>query len=293
MVSVANELKNVVIGYASNPQIFCEFWYTWAEQCVTLPRWKYCLEVWWAQWWSCARVWWFWWYSSWKINITQNTVAYIQVWWAWTTWTWVDWWYNGWWRGCSINNRSMTSWWWWTDIRLWTNDLYHRVIVAWWWWGWAETDYWCWTWLNWAGWWLNWINNCWNSDRRYWYWWTQTSWWGARTETNWDSSYITTCLVWKFWQWGWADGISTAYINWWGWGWYWGWAWWPDWWAWWGSWYIWSATSCSCHPNQSCMSWICYMTDWILCAWNTTFPSPSWWTETWHSWCWYAKISSV
>lgn len=288
MVSVANELKDVVIGYA--PQNLCvEFWYTWCEQCVNLRKWTYCLEVWWASWFCCEDYASGRWggYSVWCITLTSPQTAYVYVWWH---PTWQAWWWNGW----GNWYYSYWMWWWgWTDIRLWWNTLCHRIIVAWWSWGNNCTlatniaQWWAWGWACWMEWYCN-TYNSWIWYNRSWWWASQTSWWVARN-TSWSA--------WSFWQWGSSCGWYNAWG--WGWGWYgWGWAYdndsdndWRWWWGW--SWYTWTASTCSSHPAPACLNWIPYLTGAACCPWCVSFPSPAWWTETWHFWHWCVRIQQI
>ena len=268
------------------------YWYTWWQQSVCLPKWTYKLEVWWAQggtWcsWYQPR----WWYSQWCICIQSNTVLYLYVWWAWTNWNTANGWRNWWWYAHS-GNRKTTSWWWWTDIRIWWNTLYHRRIVAWWGWGWR--DWWnqwntsqtqsSWGWTSW----LSWYSYDWNCTSSRWGWgWTQTSAWRTGTAQNSETLYAAS-----FWCW-WYTSSSSSYWEWWGWGWYWWGAWSADanWWGW--SWYVYTSSTCSSAP-----SWYCHCVDYFLCnayscAWNTSFPTAAWWTETWHTWNGCAKITPI
>lgn len=288
MVSVANELKNVYIWEYTQPTQ-TDFCYTWAEQCVTLQPWTYKLQVWWAS--SSNTNWvWCWWYSEWCITLSEPTIAYVYVWSTWASAAGsvtgsVDWWYNWWWAWyvCSY----AANWWGWgTDIRIWWNTINHRRIVA----GWAGgcgyySNAWCWWYWGGITWWT-WCNNgsWWSCGT----WWSQTAWWA-----NWNSNYSCT-TNWSFWQW-WC---KYSYVNcWWSWWWGWWYWWWPWWWYaqawWWWSGYVYNSSTCSCAP-----SWYCHCTDYFLtnaftCCWIVQFPSPNWWTETWHLWNGYAKIYRV
>ena len=265
-----------------------DFCYTWAEQCVNLKKWTYCLEVWWASWFCCEAYASGRWggYSVWCITLTSPQTAYVYVWWhpTWQTWWWNGWgnWYSSYWMW----------WWWWTDIRMWWKTLCNRVIVAWWSWGNNCTiancyaQWWAWGWACWMQWYSNTASSGWAN--RDWWWGTQTSWWVA-----WSSGWS----AWTFWQW-WT---SCSWYNAWGWGWGWyGWGWAYDndsdndwrWWGW-GSWYTWTASTCSSNPAPACLSWIPYLTGAACCPWCVSFPSPDWWTETWHFWHWYVRITKI
>lgn len=301
MVSVANELKNVVIGYASNPQIFCDFWYTWAEQCVTLPRWKYKLQVWWAWWWSCndnckGK----WWYSEWCITLPEETTLYVYVWWQWSrcSWWWyvVNWWWNGWGNARVYSKPEVWSWWWWTDIRIWWNTLYHRRIVAWGWWGGWNADIWQWFWWGWCCWlwcWTwSWIIDYTGYRSGVWpTYWSQTSPWDVHAYSSWE---VWSSVAASFWQWWYMYANCTSNTSTWWW-----WGWWYWWWVenhkswWWWSWYTYNSSTCWYAPNWYCHCTKYFLTNWISCCWNQSFPSPDWNTETWHSWNGCVKISSV
>lgn len=211
------------------------FGYTWSEQSFTAPAdWYYILECWGASWWRDNRSnyeWWRWWYAKWKVFLTAWTVLKIYVWWQWKRWqsALTDYAFNGWWRWWFSNYRSInwSNWWWgwWTDIRIWWNTLYHRLIVAWW------------------GWWSspnrsdNWSSMCWGWEEG---------------DSPVASNKWTQTDGWQFWAWfssncNWENNYYSA--NWWGWGWYW---WgkncwynssdsWNDtsWYAWWWSWFVW------------------------------------------------------
>lgn len=251
--------------------IDCCFWYTWAEQSITLQPHEYCLEVWWASWWYNNYCW-KWWYSSWCITIPSETTVYIYVWWCWWYWSWAAWWRNWWWISWTYWGNNPSWWWWWaSDIRIWGNTLYHRRIVAGWGWGWWHNhayDYW------WVWWWI-----CWEKWKNY-SWWTTTYYTIQATQTSWASFWNwTNWYSWTTWWWG-------------GWWWYWwGWTCW-EWWSWW-SWYVYTSSTCSSTP-----SWYYHCTAYFLanaytCCWLVSFPSPSWSTETWHSWCGCVRIRSL
>ena len=271
--------------------IDCCFWYTWAQQGITLEPHTYCIEVWWASWWTYWSAAGKWWYAGWCITLTNATCLYIYVWWCWT-YTFTNsgcnpWWWNWGWNWYNYSTTYIWPWgWWWTDVRIWGNTLYHRRIVAGWGWGWwyySSCSAMCW----WAGWWANWVQ-WWNYSSRYWgNWWTQTSWW---------SNSRTCCMVtWSFWQ-GWYKTSWYGWYNWsWGWGgWYWGWAWSAvSAWGWGWSWYVYTSSTCSSAPSWYCHCTAYYFTNSCCCCWIVSFPSPSWWTETWHSWCGCVRIRSI
>lgn len=268
------------------------FSYTWWQQTITLEPHKYCIEVWWAQGWGSynnnpgAK----WAYAAWTIEFTSQTTLYIYVWWQWwcsnSLWchSWIAWWYNWWWTwwGTYYSGWCSSVWWGWggTDVRYNWATLCNRFIVAWgwagWWsqrcssyyyyscgWGWA--DNWCWVWC-----------------------WTQTAAWRC----------------WWFWQWA----NATAPSNWrsttpgWGWGWY--------WWGWccvndsawtssalvcasgWSS-YTYTSSTCWNHPNKACLWNLPLMTNAVCCWCWSSFPTASWGTETWHSWCGCVRIRSL
>lgn len=258
-----------------------DFCYTWDAQSVSLPAWSYKLQVWWAEggyytWGSASGKWG---YAEWCITLNNATCLYIYVGWTWAatnTNNWQNaWWFNWWWAGYNYSTNYIWTWGWWgTDIRIWWNTLYHRRIVAgwgWWWWYYPSCSSMCW----WVGWWACWIWWWAYGSYPWWGWWTQTSWW-----TN---SYFCNMVAWSFWQ-GWYKTNWTSWYNWsWGWWWwYWGWAWaavsaW--WWGW--SWYIYTSTSSV--PSWYCTCSAYYICNGHTCLWNTVIPSPSWWTETWHS----------
>jgi len=270
------------------------FWYTWAAQSILLKPHTYCLEVWWASWWVWSWWWenmrWLWWYSGWCLKITSNTTLYIYVWECWAqdqVWKFNWWapWQERWGWQCA-------SWWWWTDISLcwWTwdstNHWYSRIIVAWWWWATWEVPssqcWWHWWWCSWTVWWSNHVA---------WWPWTQTSaWWNYYNCSN----YRVVCAA-SFGKWWTAyDTCHSSYdANWWWGGWY-GWGWgWDDWWGWWWSWYVFTSATVWNYPSWRIPTSNYYLTNAYSCAWNTSFPSPSWWTETWHSWYWCARIRSL
>lgn len=269
------------------------FWYTWAEQSILLHPATYKLEVWWAEWGS---YWWTvsgkWWYSAWVLTLNRDTCLYIYVWWIWCSWTGNSaqnpWWWNWGWAWYNYNTTYIWTWWgWWTDIRIWWNTLYHRRIVAWWWgWGWYIS--WCSAMCWWSWWGCCWLN-----------WWAYSSWpwWTKWTQTAWGSNGCFCYMVaWTFWCWWYKTSWNGWYSwSWWGWGWYWWWAWSAvsAWWGW-GSWYVYDSTTCSNAP-----SWYCHCTDYFLiygvsnCNYCTAFPSPTWWNEQGHCWCWCVRIRSL
>ena len=269
-----------------SPFVTTCWWYTWAEQTTVLQPWTYKLEVRWAQWWSSWGIWWKWWYSAGCITLSSTTTLYIYVWGAWTWWSYVSaWWWNGW-GGWCASQRVSTSWWWATDIRIWWNTLYYRRIVAWWGWWWVDSNYgqpaWVWWWCNWTNGYSYWWDTPWNRGGC---WGTQTAWWNAKNDSSFWSKYN-----WSFWQWWWG---CSCYITWWWWGWYWWWSWWPDWSWWWWSWYIYNSSTCVNAPSwyHHCTEY--FLTNWVSCCWNQSFPTPAWWIETWHSWNGCIKISPV
>lgn len=260
------------------------FWYTWGQQSITLQPHKYCLEVWWAEWWrwiknwSTTTNWGRWWYSWWCITLNTSTTLYIYIWWKWcslwrSTYGTASWWYNWWWDVRTY--WSWWAWWWWTDIRIWWNTLYYRRIVAGWWgWTWWLCTWWAWWWICWVSWWC-------------WWWWTQTSWWWSWWWTScfWYSSWS----FWQWWCWSW-------YTEWWwgGWWWWYGWGWTSyQWWAWWWSWYVYTSATCWNAPSGYSHCTAYFLTNAYTCCWTVSFPSPSWGTETWHSWCWCVRIRSL
>ena len=268
------------------------FWYTWAEQCITLNPWKYCIEVRWAEWWkgasSCYANWPKWAYAAWTIKLTSQSTFYIYVWWKWcntgsygshsVAWWW-NWWWTWWWTNRDCANSWVWWWWWWTDVRYNWNTLYNRFIVAGWWaWGWAMRYY---------------------SDRPY----TSNNWWGwgAQWYWAWPGTQTSAWRCWSFWQWAnmsWWYNNSTA--PWWWWWWY-GW-WWcfsvsNDWCAvacgsWWSS-YTYTSDTCWNHPCKICLWDLPLMTNAVCCWCADTFPTADGWTETWHIGCWCVKISKA
>lgn len=284
-------LWDILVRWWPRPEP-CLFCYTWTEQYYTVPKkWIYKLQVWWAQgWYYSSNPYGKWWYSEWCICLDANTCLYIYVWWQWCSWyNWAvaAWWWN--WGWCWYSYSWRYDWWWgWgTDIRIWWNTIYYRRIVAWWGWGsWQYSSYiWCW----WVWWWTNWIT-WWTAYSSYywWNWWTQVSGWAGW----WNWQYM---IAWSFWQWGYKTAWSSWYNGSWWWGWrYW---WWP-WsavsaWGWWGSWYVYTSSTCSNAPSWYCHCSNYYLINAYTCAWDTTFPDISWWTETWHVWCWYAIICFI
>lgn len=275
----------------------CCFWYTWAQQSITLDPWTYKLEVWWAQGWTwnnsypACWCWWKWWYSSGCITLTSTTTVYVYVWWqgcfCTTTSAIVAGWWNWWGNWSNYNSEYVAAWWGWgTDIRIWWNTLYYRRIVAWWWWGggcycWAPTCLLCW----WAWWGINWcpwaVYSGYSSSG-----WSQTSWW---------ASGCCWYTVWTFWQWG----SKTSWNNWYNWGWWWwGWYGWWAWWAvstwWWGwSWYVYNSSTCWYAPSWYYHNTSYFLTGAYTCCWLNSFPTAAWWTEVGHSWHGCAKISAV
>jgi len=271
------EVQNIYIWeYA--PPTPTDFEYTWAEQCIDLRKWTYCLEVRWAQWWNN---WWKWWYSSWCITLNNKEAVYIYVWQCWYNGTSSA--FNWWWRWSC----TWRWWWWgwWTDIRIGWNTLYHRRIVAgWWWWkdaSWNCYDWWVWWWCTW------WSVSRWNSSSAAWCGWTQTAaWW---YDNNWATA--TWSWFWVWWYWNCSDSSNYA-ITWWGWWRYWWWGGQANSWWWW-SWYVYNSSTCSNAPSWYCHCTAYFLTNANTYVWTASFPSPSWWTETWHTWNGYARITPI
>lgn len=268
------------------------FWYTWWQQTITLEPHTYCIEVWWAQGWGSYNnnPWAKWAYAAWTIEFTSQTTLYIYVWWQWwcssSIWchSWIAWWYNWWWTWwwTYYSSWSSSTGWGWggTDVRYNWTTLYNRFIVAWGWAGWWTQSYGsyyyysCWWW--WA------VNGCWT------WWWTQTS----------------AGQNWSFWQWAnaYANINWRSTVPWWGWWWYWG--WWCSYndsgWAssalvcasGWSS-YTYTSSTCWNHPNKACLWSLPLMTNAVCCWCWSNFPTASWSTETWHSWCGCVRIRSI
>lgn len=262
------------------------FDYTWAEQSYSVKQtWKYKLQVWWAEWWyargSASYKGWRWWYAEWIIQLAVWETLYAYVWWRWANWTtsltgaafngWWKWWYS------AYSGSDWRNWWGWggTDLRIWWNTLYHRVIVAWW--GWGGTP-----------------NK--SQSNAHWGW---NEWWYDYSWKQWTQTWGNA-----FWVWGSSssNGEWNRYSvpGWWGW-WYWAkaqtWSSSSDSWsdsnfytAWW-SWFVWTGQS-------TVPSWYLVQSKYILdlvknIAWSQSHESVDWWTETGHLWNWYARISAM
>lgn len=258
------------------------FSYTWSEQSFTVPAdWYYTLECWGAEWGMCNgdlnRRWWRWWYAKWKVYLTAWTVLKIYVWWQWKRWQ-NSAWRNGWWHWWHYSYRSIndSGWWGWaTDIRIWWDTLYHRLIVAW---GWG------------------WGNAAWD-EFSYGYGWWESGW----PSRSWDYGWKQT-VAWgnaSFWQW--ASNNGSVWNNYW---WAWGWGWWYGWWsatgtsdswnnnytAWGWSWFVWEGQDTV--PSEYLVSEDYILDETENIAWNQLVPSKTWtWTTNWSEWDWFVVIS--
>lgn len=283
-------------------QVDTTFWYTWAAQTWTVPTTgQYCIEVRWAQWGDSACAtgdyssWARWAYAAWKICLTQGCTLNIYVGWAgcpsnclWchTVCWWYNWWWSWWWV-CYSSWWSSTWWWgWWTDVRYNWTTLYNRFIVAWGWAGWATgaCGSWCACSLVFCCWW--WWGACWCWA----WWWTQTSAWRCGSFWCWANAlapinYRSTTpwwWGWRYWWWGcccndcYVSNTSSAIRC--------G--------SWWSS-YTYTSATCANHPCTACLWSLPLMTNAVCCGCWSSFPSPTWWTETWHTWNWCVRIRSV
>ena len=261
------------------------FSYTWSEQTFTVPKdWIYKLEVWGAQWWSSSGratyQWGCWWYACWELFLLAGTVLKIYVWQQWkdNTWGLTDvafnwgwkWWYS------NYNGSNDRNWWgWgWTDIRIWGNTLYHRLIVAWWWAGWhAYGDFSSlyWWWENWWEWWG-------------WRWGTQT-WWGSfwvwgSSSSNWEGNRWSMNWWWGWWYW-WMWQVRSSSDT-----------WYSDFVSWWWSWFVrkWQDTV----PSGYLVPEDYILSETENIAWNQEMPTCDWTgVMTWNTWNGYAVISCL
>lgn len=274
---------------------FCAWWmleevknfdYTWAEQSYSVKQsWRYKLQVWWAEWWyargSASYKGWRWWYAEWIIQLAVWETLYAYVWWRWANWTtsltgaafngWWKWWYS------AYSGSDWRNWWWWggTDLRIWWNTLYHRVIVAWW--GWGGTPnksqsnaHW-----GWNEWWYDYSWKQWTQT------WGNAFWvWGS-SSSNGEWNRYSVPGWWGWWYWAKAQTWGSSSDN------------WSDsafYTAWW-SWFVWTGQS-------TVPSWYLVQSKYILdlvknIAWSQSHESVNWWTETGHLWNWYARISAM
>lgn len=259
------------------------FSYTWGEQSFTAPAdWYYILECWGASWGNDNRwnLWGRWWYAKWKLYLTAWTILKIYVWEKWkdNPWWLTDYAFNGWWRWWRSDYRSSNrwnGWWgWWTDIRIWWNTLYHRLIV-WWGWGWASPN---------QG-WNNWTTMCWwweqGNSPRSWAQWTQTDWnafwvWFSSNCNNEWNRY--SCNGWGGWWYGWWKWWSTGSSD----------SWSDSFYAWGWSWFVWEG-------QDTVPSGYLVSEDYILdeienIKWNEEMPNTTWtWTMTWNVWNWFIQ----
>ena len=262
------------------------YWYSGAIQTVSLPPGTYFFQVWWAQGWPsrgwCRMCWWQWWYSAWCIKFNSTTTVYVAVWWQWCSSCGCGWW-NGW-----GNGYCCWAWWGWgTDIRIGWDTIYYRRLVAGWWAWWGNAPNCC----YWKAWWTYWMNGngAWNS----WYW--NRAWWSACQTAWWNA--CTSSWYWSFGQWW---NAVWPYSSWWGGGWRYWWGWWYDsdsdadgWYGWGWSWYIYTSAYCACAPSWYNHNTAYYLCNAVICCGWSSFVSPSWSTETWHTWTWYAKITKI
>lgn len=261
------------------------FGYTWSEQSFTVPAdWYYILECWGASWGNDNRwnLWGRWWYAKWKLYLTAWTILKIYVWEKWkdNPWWLTDYAFNGWWRWWRSDYRSSNrwnGWWgWWTDIRIWWNTLYHRLIV-WWGWGWASPN---------QG-WNNWTTMCWwweqGNSPRSWAQWTQTDWnafwvWFSSNCNNEWNRY--SCNGWGGWWYGWWKWWNTSSSD----------SWSDSFYAWGWSWFVWEG-------QDTVPSGYLVSEDYVLdeienIKWNEEMPNTTWtWTMTWNVWNWCVVIS--